>query len=75
VYIGVFGRDPVLIWYVKWMHAELEAHGVACFSADQSLYGDQRSHDIARGIMHTAMFKVVLVVGPWGRFPGYMLHL
>ncbi|KAG0568419.1 hypothetical protein KC19_6G018300 [Ceratodon purpureus] len=61
VYIGVFGRDPLLIRYAKWMHAELESHGVACFSADRSLYADQRSHDIARAIIHSATFGVVLI--------------
>lgn len=61
MYIGVFGRELLLIRYVKWLHADLEAHGVACFSADRSLYTDQRSHDIARGIMHAATFGVVLI--------------
>ncbi|XP_024394152.1 uncharacterized protein [Physcomitrium patens] len=61
VYIGMFGGDPLLLRYSKWMHAELELHGLACFSADRSLYADQRSHDIARGILHSATFGVVLI--------------
>lgn len=51
----------MLLRYAKWLHAELELYGFACFSADRSLYADQRSHDIARGILHSVTFGVVLI--------------
>lgn len=43
------------------MKAELELQGVACFSADRSLYSEQRSHDIAMRIINSATFGVVIV--------------
>ena len=64
VYIGLFGTEPLLIRYAKWLHAELELkHGLACFSVDRSLIhiSDHRSHDIARGVLHSATYGVVLI--------------
>ncbi|KAG0585891.1 hypothetical protein KC19_2G047400 [Ceratodon purpureus] len=65
VYIGLFGADqPSLIRYAKWLRAELELkHGLACFCADRSMFhnSDHRSHDIARGVLHSATHGVVLI--------------
>ncbi|GLJ16373.1 hypothetical protein SUGI_0277580 [Cryptomeria japonica] len=47
VYIGTHGQKPSLLRFTKWLRAELELQGIACFAADRARYTDSRSHDIA----------------------------
>lgn len=64
VYIGVVGKEPLLIRYAKWMHAELEMnHALACFSRDRYDISNSspRSHDIARTVAHSATHGVVII--------------
>ncbi|BBN12399.1 protein MpNBS-LRR16 [Marchantia polymorpha subsp. ruderalis] len=61
VFISLYGQCPALVRFAKWMRAELELQGVACFSADRSLFSDTRSHDISRRIMNSATFGVVII--------------
>ncbi|KAG6551759.1 hypothetical protein Mapa_006850 [Marchantia paleacea] len=61
VFISLYGKCPALVRFAKWMRAELELQGVACFSADRSLFSDTRSHDITRRIMNSATFGVVII--------------
>ncbi|KAJ7297008.1 hypothetical protein O6H91_Y085500 [Diphasiastrum complanatum] len=61
VFIGMCGQSTDLLRFSKWLQAELELQGIACFTADRSRYSDSRSHDIARRIIHTATFGVIVV--------------
>ncbi|KAL3692830.1 hypothetical protein R1sor_006481 [Riccia sorocarpa] len=61
VFISLYGKCPALLRFAKWMRAELEMQGVACFSADRSNFSDSRSHDITRRIMNSVTFGVVII--------------
>lgn len=61
VYIGIHGQNSKLLRFSKWLHAELELQGIACFAADRARYSDSQSHDIADRILSSATFGVVIV--------------
>lgn len=71
VFIGFHGTDSSLIRYTKWMRAELELHGITCFSADRALYAYAADHhqqqhskdsDVAlKSTMSSASFGVILI--------------
>lgn len=61
VYIGTHGQKPSLLRFTKWLRAELEMQGIACFAADRARYTDSRSHDIADRVINSATFGVVIV--------------
>ncbi|KAL2653079.1 hypothetical protein R1flu_021207 [Riccia fluitans] len=61
VFISLYGKCPALLKFAKWMRAELELQGVACFSADRSILSDSRSHDITRRIMNSVTFGIVII--------------
>ncbi|KAI5071903.1 hypothetical protein GOP47_0014154 [Adiantum capillus-veneris] len=61
VYIGIHGYTSSLSRFSKWLRAELEFQGIACFLADRARYSDPRVHDIARRIMHSCTFGVIVV--------------
>ncbi|GLJ08510.1 hypothetical protein SUGI_0090070 [Cryptomeria japonica] len=61
VYIGIHGQSSSLLRFSKWLHAELELQGIACFAADRSRYSDSQSHDIADRIICSATFGVVII--------------
>ncbi|KAI5064454.1 hypothetical protein GOP47_0021124, partial [Adiantum capillus-veneris] len=61
VYIGLHGQSSSLSRFSKWLRAELELQGIACFAADRARYSDVRSHDIAQRIISSCTFGVVLI--------------
>ncbi|MCO5581517.1 hypothetical protein L7F22_035402 [Adiantum nelumboides] len=61
VYIGIHGCTSSLSRFSKWLRAELEFQGIACFLADRARYSDPRVHDIARHIMHSCTFGVIVI--------------
>lgn len=61
VYIGIHGQSSPLLRFSKWLRAELELQGIACFAADRSRYSDSQSHEIADKIICSATFGVVIV--------------
>lgn len=61
VYIGIHGQNSKLLRFSKWLHAELELQGIACFAADRARYSDSQSHDVADKIISSATFGVVIV--------------
>eukprot|EP01018_Ginkgo_biloba_P002481 Gb_04059 [translate_table: standard] len=61
VYIGTHGQKPSLLRFTKWLRAELELQGIACFAADRARYTDSRSHEIADRVINSATFGVVII--------------
>ncbi|KAH7439748.1 hypothetical protein KP509_04G074400 [Ceratopteris richardii] len=61
VYIGIHGYTPSLSRFSKWLRAELEFQGIACFLADRARYSDSRIHDVARRIIQSCTFGVVVI--------------
>eukprot|EP00250_Pteridium_aquilinum_P008989 c18361_g1_i1 orf=148-1341(+) len=61
VYIGIHGYTASLSRFSKWLRAELEFQGIACFLADRARYTDPRIHDIARHIMQSCTFGVIVI--------------
>ena len=64
VFIGFHGTDSSLIRYTKWMRAELELHGITCFSADRALYAyaaaDHHHHHQQQQQQHSSNSDVAL---------------
>ncbi|MCO5556834.1 hypothetical protein L7F22_010387 [Adiantum nelumboides] len=61
VYIGLHGQSSSLSRFSKWLRAELELQGIACFAADRARFSDARSHDIAQRIISSCTFGVVII--------------
>ncbi|XP_059662312.1 uncharacterized protein LOC132308288 [Cornus florida] len=61
VYIGFHGQNPNLVRFCKWLKAELELQGIACFIADRAKYSENQSHEIADRIICSVTFGVVVV--------------
>ena len=61
VYLGFHGSKPSLLRFTKWVRAELEIHGISCFSADRARCKNARSRDIAERAMKDAAFGVIIL--------------
>eukprot|EP01018_Ginkgo_biloba_P025356 Gb_07382 [translate_table: standard] len=71
VYIGIHGQNSSLLRFSKWLRAEFELQGIACFAADRARYSDTQSHDIADRIICSATFGVLIItkntfINPFG---------
>ncbi|MCO5575718.1 hypothetical protein L7F22_029521 [Adiantum nelumboides] len=61
VYIGTHGAGATLVRFSKWLRAELELQGIACFLADRAQYLDARSHDIALKTIDSCTFGLIII--------------
>ncbi|KAI5072824.1 hypothetical protein GOP47_0012930 [Adiantum capillus-veneris] len=61
VYIGIHGAGTSLARFSKWLRAELELQGIACFLADRAQYLEACSHDIALRTINSCTFGLVVI--------------
>ncbi|KAJ0967254.1 hypothetical protein J5N97_024171 [Dioscorea zingiberensis] len=61
VYIGFHGREPSLLRFANWLHAELEVQGIRCFVSDRARCRNTRSHDTVERIMNCCALGVVIL--------------
>ncbi|KAH7431779.1 hypothetical protein KP509_08G066200 [Ceratopteris richardii] len=61
VFIGSHGADPSLARFSKWLRAELELQGIACFSASCAQYLDPHHREVALRTIKACTFGVVII--------------
>ncbi|KAH6804304.1 Disease resistance protein [Perilla frutescens var. frutescens] len=61
VYIGFYGRKPLLLRFANWLRAELEVQGLSCFLTDRSRCRNSRKHNIVEKAMDACTYGVVIL--------------
>ncbi|XP_042039238.1 uncharacterized protein LOC121784992 [Salvia splendens] len=61
VYVGFYGRKPLLLRFANWLRAELEVQGLSCFLTDRSRCRNSRKHNIVEKAMDACTYGVVIL--------------
>lgn len=61
VYVGFYGRKPLLLRFANWLRAELEVQGLSCFLTDRSRCRNSRKHNIVEKAMDACSYGVVIL--------------
>ncbi|KAK9072908.1 hypothetical protein SSX86_009344 [Deinandra increscens subsp. villosa] len=59
--LGFHGKKPLLLRFVHWLQADLEAQGLSCFVTDRAKCRNSRKHNIVEKAMDASAFGVIIL--------------